>query len=117
MGHSTDKEGGIHCSVFGRRSVVVVVLLFLFLLSLDFYQANDKARTGFLAAVQARNILLQTGLSQQTLATIWNTSDIDKVFRQLLDFFINKIENIIHRFKVSLNRLVNSNILNAFLGP
>ena len=44
------------------------------------YQANDKARTGFLAAVQARGILLQTGLSQQTLATVWNLSDIDKVF-------------------------------------
>ena len=43
------------------------------------FQANDKAKTGFLAAVQARTILLQTGLAQQTLATVWNMSDIDKV--------------------------------------
>ena len=45
------------------------------------FQANDKAKTGFLAAVQARTILLQTGLAQQTLATVWNLSDIDKVRR------------------------------------
>ena len=43
------------------------------------FQANDKAKTGFLAAVQARTILLQTGLAQQTLASVWNISDIDKV--------------------------------------
>ncbi len=43
------------------------------------FQANDKARTGYLAAVQARNLLLQTGLAQQTLATVWNLADIDKV--------------------------------------
>ena len=43
------------------------------------FQANDKARTGFLAAVQARGVLLQTGLAQQTLATVWNLADIDKV--------------------------------------
>ena len=43
------------------------------------FQANDKAKTGFLAAVQARGILLQTGLAQQTLASVWNLSDIDKV--------------------------------------
>ena len=47
------------------------------------FQANDKAKTGFLAAVQARSILLQTGLAQQTLASVWNLSDIDKVRRQL----------------------------------
>merc|ERR1712106_509080 len=29
------------------------------------FQACDKARTGFLAAVQARGVLLQTGLAQQ----------------------------------------------------
>ncbi len=44
-----------------------------------YFQANDKARTGYLAAVQARNLLLQTGLAQQTLATVWNLADIDKV--------------------------------------
>merc|ERR1719483_139500 len=42
------------------------------------FQACDKARTGFLAAVQARGVLLQTGLAQQTLATVWNLADIDK---------------------------------------
>merc|ERR1719187_627141 len=42
------------------------------------FQANDKARTGHLAAVQARNLLLQTGLAQQTLAGVWNLADIDK---------------------------------------
>merc|ERR1740128_1142798 len=41
------------------------------------FQVNDKARTGFLAAVQARSLLLQTGLAQQTLATVWNLADID----------------------------------------
>ena len=29
--------------------------------------------------MQARTILLQTGLAQQTLAAVWNISDIDKV--------------------------------------
>ncbi len=53
------------------------------------FKANDKARTGFLAAVQARGILLQTGLSQQTLATVWNLSDIDKVLISLsLSFYV-----------------------------
>jgi len=42
------------------------------------FQMNDKAKTGYLAAVQARNLLLQTGLAQQTLATVWNLADVDK---------------------------------------
>jgi len=46
--------------------------------SSQIFQANDRARTGFLAAVQARSLLLQTGLAQQTLAGVWNLSDIDK---------------------------------------
>jgi hypothetical protein len=29
--------------------------------------------------VQARNLLLQTGLAQQTLTTVWSLADIDKV--------------------------------------
>ena len=32
--------------------------------------------------MQARTILLQTGLAQQTLAAVWNISDIDKVRTQ-----------------------------------
>jgi hypothetical protein len=53
--------------------------MYLVLCRYDLLQANDKARTGYLAAVQARNLLLQTGLAQQTLATVWNLADIDKV--------------------------------------
>merc|ERR1719471_2455636 len=52
------------------------------------FQANDKAKTGFLAAVQARTILLQTGLAQQTLATVWNLSDIDKDGKLSVEEFI-----------------------------
>ena len=35
------------------------------------FHQTDKARTGFLAGVQARNILLQSGLPQNILAQIW----------------------------------------------
>ena len=35
------------------------------------FQNTDKGRTGFLAGVQARNILLQSGLPQNILAQIW----------------------------------------------
>merc|ERR1719419_1898132 len=52
------------------------------------FQANDKAKTGFLAAVQARTILLQTGLAQQTLASVWNLSDIDKDGKLNVEEFI-----------------------------
>merc|ERR1719471_641354 len=52
------------------------------------FQANDRAKTGFLAAVQARSILLQTGLAQQTLASVWNLSDIDKDGKLSVEEFI-----------------------------
>merc|ERR1719348_1293287 len=52
------------------------------------FQANDRAKTGFLAAVQARTILLQTGLAQQTLASVWNISDIDKDGKLSVEEFI-----------------------------
>merc|ERR1719422_1630503 len=52
------------------------------------FQANYKAKTGFLAAVQARSILLQTGLAQQTLASVWNLSDIDKDGKLSVEEFI-----------------------------
>merc|ERR1740128_121441 len=52
------------------------------------FQVNDKARTGFLAAVQARSVLLQTGLAQQTLATVWNLADIDKDGKLNVEEFI-----------------------------
>ena len=35
------------------------------------FQNTDRARTGFLAGVQARNILMQSQLPQQTLAQVW----------------------------------------------
>ena len=38
----------------------------------------DVNRSGFLTGIQARNILLKSGLSNQQLASIWNLSDIDK---------------------------------------
>ena len=37
----------------------------------NIFQQTDKNRTGFLAGVQARNILLQSGLPQNVLAQIW----------------------------------------------
>merc|ERR1712051_761266 len=41
------------------------------------FTQTDRGRTGFLAGVQARNILLQSGLPQNVLAQIWALSDID----------------------------------------
>ena len=35
------------------------------------FQNTDRARTGFLAGVQARNILVQSQLPQQILAQVW----------------------------------------------
>lgn len=35
------------------------------------FQATDKARSGFMAGVQAKNILMQSGLQQNILAQIW----------------------------------------------
>jgi len=52
------------------------------------FQAHDKAKTGFLAAVQAKGVLLGTGLPQQTLATVWNLADIDKDGRLSCEEFI-----------------------------
>lgn len=37
----------------------------------------DKSRTGFVAGAQARGVLLQSGLPQQTLAQIWYALPID----------------------------------------
>lgn len=35
------------------------------------FNTNDRMRTGFLSGPQARNVLVQTGLSQSLLAQIW----------------------------------------------
>ena len=42
------------------------------------FNSNDNQRSGLLTGVQARNILIQSGLSQQLLAQIWFLSDVDK---------------------------------------
>lgn len=41
------------------------------------FNATDKTRSGFLTGTQARGILLQTKVPQQTLAQIWSLSDRD----------------------------------------
>jgi len=52
------------------------------------FAATDKARVGVLAGVQARNILLQSGLPQNVLAQIWSLSDHDKDGRLSREEFI-----------------------------
>lgn len=41
------------------------------------FNATDKTRSGFLTGTQARGILLQTKVPNQTLAQIWALSDRD----------------------------------------
>ncbi|CAL1275959.1 unnamed protein product [Larinioides sclopetarius] len=41
------------------------------------FNSYDRTRTGFLTGAQARNILVNTGLSQPILAQIWTLADID----------------------------------------
>lgn len=52
------------------------------------FNAIDAARTGYLTGVQAKNVLIQSGLSHQTLAHIWNLSDIDVDGNLSLEEFI-----------------------------
>ena len=52
------------------------------------FQATDRGRTGFLAGVQARNILLQSGLPQAILAKVWGLSDVDNDGRLSTEEFI-----------------------------
>ncbi|RWS14578.1 intersectin-2-like isoform X13 [Dinothrombium tinctorium] len=52
------------------------------------FNTHDRTRTGFLTGPQARNILLQSGLPQQTLAQIWNLSDIDADGRLTCEEFV-----------------------------
>merc|ERR1712173_518563 len=52
------------------------------------FQQTDRGRTGFLAGVQARNLLLQSGLPQNVLAQIWALSDIDNDGRLSTEEFI-----------------------------
>lgn len=41
------------------------------------FNLHDRSRSGFLSGVQCRDILMQSGLPRNTLAEIWNLSDID----------------------------------------
>lgn len=41
------------------------------------FNTHDRLRTGFLTGAQARNVLVQTGLSQPILAQIWALADLD----------------------------------------
>jgi hypothetical protein len=52
------------------------------------FNTADKERSGFLTGIQSRGILIQSGLPQQTLAGIWNLSDIDKDGRLSLEEFV-----------------------------
>jgi len=52
------------------------------------FNSNDPTRSGFLSAHQAKILLLQSGLSQLTLAQIWTLSDIDTDGRLSLEEFI-----------------------------
>ena len=52
------------------------------------FNTQDLSRTGFLTGVQARGIMVQSGLPQGILAQIWNLSDIDVDGRLSLEEFI-----------------------------
>ncbi|XP_074658567.1 intersectin-1-like isoform X3 [Tubulanus polymorphus] len=41
------------------------------------FNSHDRLRRGYLLGLEAKNILMQTGLPHQLLAQIWNLSDID----------------------------------------
>ncbi|XP_071543654.1 intersectin-1-like isoform X12 [Panulirus ornatus] len=49
---------------------------------------SDRAKTGYLSGVQARNILIQSHLPQQTLAQIWALSDVDNDGRLSCEEFV-----------------------------
>jgi hypothetical protein len=52
------------------------------------FQSNDTGSTGFLNGMQAKNILLQTGLPPATLAKVWSLSDVDQDGRLSLEEFV-----------------------------
>ncbi|RXG67148.1 Intersectin-1 [Armadillidium vulgare] len=52
------------------------------------FNVSDKTKSGFLSGAQARNILIQSGLPQQTLATIWALSDVDNDGRLSCEEFV-----------------------------
>jgi hypothetical protein len=52
------------------------------------FNAVDRERSGFLTGAQARSILVASGLPQQSLAHIWNLSDINVDGRLTCEEFI-----------------------------
>ncbi|XP_074601027.1 dynamin associated protein 160 isoform X2 [Brevipalpus obovatus] len=52
------------------------------------FNTHDRTRSGFLTGPQARNILLQSGLPQATLAEIWTLSDVDVDGRLTCEEFV-----------------------------
>lgn len=52
------------------------------------FNSYDRTRTGFLTGAQARNILVQTGLSHVVLAQIWSLADIDADGRLSCEEFV-----------------------------
>ncbi|GBM98018.1 Intersectin-1 [Araneus ventricosus] len=52
------------------------------------FNSYDRTRTGFLTGAQARNILVNTGLSQPILAQIWTLADIDSDGRLSCEEFV-----------------------------
>ncbi|XP_035825622.1 intersectin-1 [Aplysia californica] len=51
------------------------------------FNANDRNKRGYLLGVEARAILMQSGLPQQVLAQIWTLADIDRDGKLTCDEF------------------------------
>ncbi|GFS17450.1 intersectin-1 [Elysia marginata] len=51
------------------------------------FNANDRNKRGYLLGVEARSILMQSGLSQAYLAQIWTLADIDRDGKLTCDEF------------------------------
>ncbi|XP_063598046.1 intersectin-1-like isoform X10 [Penaeus indicus] len=52
------------------------------------FNMTDRAKSGYLSGVQARNILIQSQLPQQALAQIWALSDVDNDGRLSCEEFV-----------------------------
>nr|XP_006811485.1 PREDICTED: intersectin-2-like [Saccoglossus kowalevskii] len=52
------------------------------------FNTHDRLRSGYLAGMPARSILVQSGLSQPILAQIWGLSDIDNDGKLTRDEFV-----------------------------
>ncbi|XP_052810180.1 intersectin-1-like isoform X1 [Mya arenaria] len=84
MGASTGFMGGVPVSSMGPRPAAPASggsLAMPHNSKLKFTQmfnTHDRNKRGALTGVEARAILVQTGVPQQMLAQIWNLSDVDK---------------------------------------